>query len=457
MSERKPKKGIRRTERQPVSTSLDMTNEWQCHEVADLIAQDRLVVGDGYRSKNDELGKLGLPFARAGNINEGFQFTDADRFPIENLGRVGNKISQPGDVVFTSKGTVGRFAFVKPDTQQFVYSPQLCFWRSLDRDLIDSRFLYYWMLGPEFYTQFKGVAGQTDMAEYVNLTDQRRMQITIPKTDEQRTIAHILGTLDDKIELNRKMNETLEALARALFKSWFVDFDPVRAKAEGRSTGLPACIATLFPDSFEDSELGEIPAGWSILGLDQTARFLNGLALQKFPPKDDRFLPVIKIAQLRTENTAESDKASADLAPEYVVEDGDVLFSWSGSLECVLWAGGRGALNQHLFKVTSDKFPKWFYFLGIHQHLDEFRQIAADKATTMGHIQRHHLTAAKVIVPPAPLLRAMNCHFAPLIDQIVQLKRESKAIAAVRDSLLPRLISGELRINVAESFVGEGV
>lgn len=130
-----------------------MASEWQCHDVAGLIAKSQLVIGDGYRAKNDELGKVGLPFARAGNINNGFQFADADRFPVQNLVQVGNKVSQPGDVVFTSKGTVGRFGFVKPDTQNFVYSPQLCFWRSLNPGFIDPRFLYYWMLGPEFYVR----------------------------------------------------------------------------------------------------------------------------------------------------------------------------------------------------------------------------------------------------------------------------------------------------------------
>jgi type I restriction enzyme S subunit len=274
----------------------------------------------------------------------------------------------------------------------------------------------------------------------------RRFAISVPPLDEQAVITGILGTLDDKIEQNRKMNETLEAMARALFKSWFVDFDPVRAKAEGRDPGLPVHIVALFPDSFEDSEIGEIPTGWSVLGLDDTARFLNGLAMQKFPPKGDRFLPVIKISQLRAGDMTGADKASADLAPEYVVEDGDVLFSWSGSLECVLWPGGRGALNQHLFKVTSKKFPKWFYFLWIHWHLEDFRHIAAGKATTMGHIQRHHLTSAKVLVPPPELLQAMSGFMHPIIESIWRRKVQSRTLAALRDMLLPKLISGELRV-----------
>ncbi len=212
------------------------------------------------------------------------------------------------------------------------------------------------------------------------------------------------------------MNETLEAMARALFKSWFVDFDPVRAKAEGRDPGLPQPLADLFPDCFVDSELGEIPEGWEVRSLDEIARFLNGLALQKYPPKDGRTLPVIKIAQLRVGSTEGADLASADLDPDYIVEDGDVLFSWSGSLECVLWASGRGALNQHLFKVTSVRYPKWLYYLGIHQHLEDFRHIAAGKATTMGHIQRHHLSNVKLAVPPVPQLQAIDSVMAPLID-----------------------------------------
>ena len=281
------------------------------------------------------------------------------------------------------------------------------------------------------------------------------LDLDMPPIDEQRVIAHILGTLDDKIELNRRMNETLEAMAQALFKSWFVDFDPVRAKAEGRDPGLPKPIANLFPSRFMDSELGEIPDGWEVRGLDEIAHFLNGLALQKYPAEDGRWLPVIKIAQLRTGNTNGADRASADLESEYVVRDGDILFSWSGSLECVLWAGGPGALNQHLFKVTSVNYPRWFCYLGIHQHLDDFRHIAAGKATTMGHIQRHHLSDAKVLVPPRELLTAMSTFFEPMVESKWHRAVASRALAALRDTLLPKLISGELRVHAAPPFTKE--
>jgi type I restriction enzyme S subunit len=281
-----------------------------------------------------------------------------------------------------------------------------------------------------------------------------RLSIAVPPVNVQGAIGRILKSLDDKIELNRCMNETLEAIARALFKSWFVDFDPVRAKAEGRDSGLPQPLAELFPDEFQESESGEIPKGWELRALDEIARFLNGLALQKFPPTNGSSLPVIKIAQLRAGQVVGADQASADIEADYIVEDGDVLFSWSGSLECVLWAGGRGALNQHLFKVTSDRYPKWLYYLWIHQHLDDFRHIAAGKATTMGHIQRHHLSAAKVMIPPDALLDRMDEIISPTVESAWKRRIQSRTLAALRDALLPKLISGELSVKDAEKIVG---
>ncbi len=287
-----------------------------------------------------------------------------------------------------------------------------------------------------------------------------RLPVSVPPIREQQAIGCILGTLDDKIELNRRMNQTLEEMARAIFKSWFVDFDPVRAKASGQKpAGLAPHIADLFPDSFESSELGEIPKGWKVAGLDSIASFLNGLALQKYPTKTDCAfsLPVIKIAQLRSGTTNGADRASCDIPPAYIVDDGDVLFSWSGSLECVLWAGGRGALNQHLFKVTSETYPKWFYYLWLHEHLGSFRHIASAKATTMGHIQRHHLSEAKVLTVPDPLLSAASQLLDKMIDAIVHNLLLSRTLAAIRDTLLPKLISGELRVKDAERIVERAI
>jgi type I restriction enzyme S subunit len=275
-----------------------------------------------------------------------------------------------------------------------------------------------------------------------------RLTISLPPYETQIAIGKILKTFDDKIALNRRTNETLEAIARALFKSWFIDFDPVHAKMAGREPeGMNAEMAALFPDSFEESDFGPVPRGWRFEPLDAVARFLNGLALQKYPANDGApSLPVIKIAELRRGNTVDSDRASVDVPPEYVVVDGDVLFSWSGSLTVVLWSGGRGALNQHLFKVTSSRFPRWLYFRWVLQHLPDFQAIAADKATTMGHIQRGHLTKALVAVPPPAILERAGEIFEPLDARWLAGALESRTLAELRDSLLPRLLSGELSV-----------
>jgi len=355
-------------------------------------------------------------------------------------------------VIIGRKGTVGAVHYSpKPcwpiDTTFYVIDP--------DPDVL--RFKYYLLksLGLEHMNADSAVPGLNRDAAHAR-------KILVPPLPEQHAIAHILGTLDDKIELNRKQNETLEAMARALFRAWFVDFEPVRAKIEGRwqrgqsFPGLPAHLYDLFPDRLVESDLGEIPEGWEVRSLDSIANYLNGLALQKFPPEsDDEFLPVIKIAQLRAGNTNGADRASARIKPEYVVVDGDVLFSWSGSLEVVIWCGGRGALNQHLFKITSNEVPKWFYYYATLHHLPEFRAIAAGKATTMGHIQRKHLTDARIAVAPLSDMKNFDAFISPLFDQMVNIAQQSRTLDQLRDSLLPKLISGELRVKDAEAFLKE--
>ncbi len=352
-------------------------------------------------------------------------------------------------------GKIARFA--APDNQPMGHGSTEFIVIRGKPDVTDNDFIYY-------LTRWDGVR-QYAISQMTGSSGRQRvptnalthLEVDLPPLPEQRAIACILGALDDKIELNRKMNETLEAMARAMFKAWFVDFDPVRAKAEGRDPGLPKEIADLFPNSFQESEAGEIPEGWEVISLSETGIFLNGLALQKYPPGDGDSLPVIKIAQLRKGSTDGADRASAEIDAAYIVEDGDVLFSWSGSLECILWTGGRGALNQHLFKVTSDRFNKWFYYLWIHHHLPWFRHIAAAKATTMGHIQRHHLAEAKVHVPPQSFLEIANRIIEPLIDALVSRAIECRRLANLREALLPMLISGELRLLDAERIVGRCV
>lgn len=381
---------------------------------AQLIREQALQIGDGYRAKNSELVSDGIPFARAGNINNGFRFADADHLPSQYASLVGDKVSRSGDTVFTSKGTVGRFAYVGKDTRQFIYSPQLCFWRSLKHDEIAPRFLFYWMQSKEFLEQVEGTKGQTDMADYVNLADQRRMVITLPSWPEQDAIAELLGKLDDKIRLLDRQHQTVEAMADTLFRQWFL-YEPT--------------------------------SSWDERPLSGIATFLNGLACQKYPPANEfDKLPVLKIRELSSGITETSDWASSQVKPEFIVEAGDVIFAWSASLMVKVWDGERCVLNQHLFKVTSDEFPKWFYLRWCKHHLAEFIAISASHATTMGHIKRGDLDAAMVLVPTPEELQAMTEQMAPLLEKQVEVALQRRTLEALRDSLLPKLMSGEVRI-----------
>jgi type I restriction enzyme S subunit len=441
-----------------------MAGEWRRHEVSDLLNAGKLVIGDGYRAKNEELASNGLPFVRAGNINDGFRFEDADHFPEQNLARVGNKISQPGDVVFTSKGTVGRFAFVRPKTKRFVYSPQLCFWRSLDREKIDPRFLYYWMYGREFFIQFKGVAGQTDMAEYVSLTDQRRMHITLPDVDEQRAIAHILGTLDDKIELNRRMNETLEAMARALFKSWFVDFDPVRAKMErcwrkGESLpGLPAHLYDLFPDSFEESELGEIPRGWTVgkLGNVLSQRVERCTASAETAARPYVPIDCISAKSLFLRESRPGEEAQSSLTKFY---KGDLLFgAMRPYFHKICIAPFDGTTRTTAF-VLYPRQPDDFAFgtlLLRHPDTIDFATRHSTGSTIPYAVWTGSLEEMPVVMPPLEIRKAFNGIAHPILLRIPEPYFENRTLAVLRDSLLPKLISGKLQVVLTNSGDNQG-
>jgi len=277
----------------------------------------------------------------------------------------------------------------------------------------------------------------------------------LEKREERSAVGKLISKFDEKIENNRRMNETLEEMARAIFKSWFVDFDPVHAKAAGNAPAhMDAETAALFPSSFGDDGL---PEGWVNRPLDEIAEFLNGAAMQKFPSEGSEFLPVIKIAELRSGLSSNTNRASLNVPEKYVISDGDVLFAWSGSLMQKVWTEGKGALNQHLFKVTSDNYQKWFFFYWIDHHMKWFQSIAASKATTMGHIQRKHLSEAEVCVPNESIMNCASDVISPLLEKQTQNSIESRTLAELRDTLLPKLMSGEIRVSDAEREVEAAV
>ena len=293
---------------------------------------------------------------------------------------------------------------------------------------VDVGFLHWYMRTPGYRHRIVATAS----GSAVRHTSPSRILdsiVNLPPLAEQRRIAAALGALDDRIALNRRLNRDLEALAHALFRARFVTFEG-RADLVNAGPGHDA-----------------LPRGWTTEPLDGVADFLNGVAAQKHPAREgEPSLPVIKIRELNSGITNATDRATARVAEKYVVGDGDLLFSWSGSLVVKRWTGGPGLLNQHLFKVTSRRYPLWFYFLWLLHHLGEFQRIATSKATTMGHIQRHHLTRARVVVPPADELSALTAVFEPIVEQQLALDLQSNKLAALRDALLPKLVAGEVHV-----------
>ena len=292
----------------------------------------------------------------------------------------------------------------------------------------DADFVYYLMCIVGKDLNF--ISKTSTAVPIVNKSTFSNYKVRIPQIGVQKAIGNILSSLDDKIELNRKINSNLEEQAKAIFKSWFIDFEPFK---DGK---------------FLDSELGKIPEGWKVLSLDNIADYLNGLAMQKYrPATGEQTLPVLKIKELgQGYCDASCDKCSSKVPSQYIVNDGDVIFSWSGTLMVDLWCGGKCGLNQHLFKVSSKDYPKWFYLMWTLEHLNRFIHIAKDKAVTMGHIKREELHKAKVVVPTTPIFNKANMLFAPIVDEMINTRISNRSLSVVRDTLLPKLMSGEIEV-----------
>lgn len=279
----------------------------------------------------------------------------------------------------------------------------------------DSRFIFYFAISDEFRDTAIQLMSGTSGRQRVDTEALKRKVFTLPPLPEQKAIAEVLSSLDDKINLLTRQNKTLEDLAQAYFRKWFIE---------------------------------DASDKWEEKGLDEIADFLNGLPLQKYPYKTGNPLHVIKIKELNNGFTDSSDLCSADIPEQYIVHPGDVIFSWSGSLKVDIWKYGKGALNQHLFKVTSCNYPKWFYYFWIKYHLPEFKMIAESKATTMGHIQRRDLSNAIVLVPENQEINNMDNIMSPLIKKIEQNNAQILVLQKLRDTLLPKLISGEIRVKM---------
>ena len=302
------------------------------------------------------------------------------------------------------------------------------FYTIINENIAIPKYLFYKLSQLDLSTYNEGSAVPSLTTSTLN-----QIEIDIPTLEEQKRIADILTSLDDKIELNNQMNQTLEEIASLLYKRWFVDFEFPDDKGKPyKSSG----------GEMVDSELGMIPKGWEVKSLTEVAKFVNGLAMQKFRPQiNEESLPVLKIKELISNSVSKStERCKKNIKDEVKVFDGDVIFSWSGTLTVKIWTGGNVGLNQHLYKVSSSIYPKWLYYLIVLYNLNNFKSIASDKATTMGHINRNHLEKTYFTIPQIKIINKEYTYMKTLIDKIIENKVNIKYLQETKEKLMLDII-----------------
>ena len=319
-----------------------------------------------------------------------------------------------GQLIIVARG-VGGTGDVKLTTEP-CFLTNLSIAADIDLRIASPKFLYYYFSQNGLRYLDSGSA-----QSQITISDLEKVSVQLPSLEDQLRVEGCLGAIDDKIRENEAINHNLQQQADAIFAHEFLE--------------LPA-----------------IPHGWTQGSLLDIANYQNGLAMQKYRPKTtERGIPVLKIKELRQGVCDDaSELCSESISPTYIVQDGDVIFSWSGTLLVDFWCGGVCGLNQHLFKVTSDRYEKWFYYAWTRHHLQSFIAYASAMATTMGHIKRGELEKAEVLIPsPNDLSRIGSC-LMPIYDAIISNRIENHRLIEIRDSLLPKLMSGEIDVSEVE-------
>jgi len=444
-----------------------MEGEWREIRLGDLVARGELVISDGYRVRNEELGSEGIPFVRGGDIGDGWINTDTiDHIRPELAERVQAKLAYVGDVAFITKGTVGRAGRLRPGQPAVVFAPQVAYWRVLSTETLDSRFLFYLIRSHEFQSALNGVKTHGSMvADYVSISQQHDFQFRFPDIGSQRAIAHILGTLDDKIELNRRMNKTLEAIARALFTSWFVNFDPVCAKADGRDPGLPKQIADLFPDRLVASELGEIPEGWAVEVVGDHVKSVKGKSYTSEELQDSATaLVTLKSFARGGGYRHDGLKAySGAFKPEQVVRPGELVIA------CTDVTQAAEVIGKPALVRSSDEFTTLvasldvlvvrprdvavsvpFLYCLFRTDLFSDHAYAHSSGTTVLHLAKEAVPSYRFVLPAEKIAKSFASIADPIFKRIDDNDREARTLAVLRDALLPKFITGQLRVNDVE-------
>lgn len=307
-------------------------------------------------------------------------------------------------------------------------------------DVIDNNFLYYALTQDSFFEYvMKGSKG-TKMPRG---DKSQIMDFVIPDLEigEQIKIGKLLKSIDQKIQINNQINQELEAMAKTLYDYWFVQFDFPDQNGKPYKSSVGKMV-------YNPELKREIPEGWRVDSLWNIANFYNGLAMQKYRPdtNEDDYLPVIKIREMMNGFSKDTEKVRLDIPTEAVVERGDILFSWSATLEVIIWGKERGALNQHIFKVTSDTYPKSFIYFELKSYLKVFKAIAELRKTTMGHITQDHLKQAKIVVPPIEIISKLDAKLQPIMLKQQILENQNQELIQLRDWLLPMLMNGQVKV-----------
>ncbi|MEA3505374.1 MAG: restriction endonuclease subunit S [Bacteroidota bacterium] len=311
---------------------------------------------------------------------------------------------------------------------------------------LDGQFLYYWLNTKQAKRYFENNAGGSGQRCSLPLNILKAIPLTLPNISTQKSIAKVLSDLDAKIELNNKINQELEAMAKTLYDYWFVQFDFPANLQDSTLSEVEGYKSSGGKMVYNEELKHEIPEGWEVGTLLDIATYTNGLACQKYRPDTDEFLPVIKIREMRDGFTENTEKVKADIPEKLIVNNGDILFSWSASLEVMIWSGGTGGLNQHIFKVTSEKYPKSFFYFQLIWYLKHFKMIADLRKTTMGHITQDHLKQSRIVIPPKEIISKLDIQLSPIQSKQVLLKQQNQQLTALRDWLLPMLMNGQVTV-----------
>ena len=308
--------------------------------------------------------------------------------------------------------------------------------------IVDGKYLNAFMHTRYIQKYFENNASGSGQRYTLSNDTISNIPVLLPSIEEQHTIGKLLADLDRKIELNKQINDNLEAMAKQLYDYWFVQFD--FPNEEGKPYKSSGGVMV-----WNEKLKREIPKGWHCGTLLDIAEYTNGLACQKYRPTDDNKLPVIKIKEMHDGLSVDTEWVKADIPDEVKVFDGDVLFSWSASLEVMLWAYGNGGLNQHIFKVTSKNgYPRSFYFYQLIHYIGVFKQMAEARKTTMGHITQDHLRQSSIVLPPdVDIANKLEEKLCPIFDAIVKNSQEIMTLTKQRDELLPLLMNGQASVN----------